>query len=96
MSKPLIVEVTQVAYHRNGISGVPFHAVLFVARVEGLTPGERRERFLASVFDEPGAVSLISLDRIATEGVTFGPNSWRGDQFEPELRAAISQFEETR
>lgn len=80
------LKIDEVAYHRNGVCGNGFHAVLFRFKPDG----ERREKsFLATVFDEPGNCAVISLDRISVYGVEFGPNSWRGDWFEDELRAAI-------
>lgn len=91
-TKPLIRRIEQVAYHRNGVSGLGFHAIIFIARgpaIDSLSD----ERFLASVFKAKGAVSVISLDRTENNGVTFGDNSWRGDDFEPELRAAVAAYE---
>lgn len=90
MSTKIIGRIDQVAYHRNGISGAPFYAVLFTGSSTDLP---KPERFLASVFEEPGAVSVISLSRIEESGVTFGENSYRGDAYEPELRAAIAAYE---
>lgn len=78
------LKIQQIAYHRNGSMGLGFHAVLFTVK------GKPREKFLASVFEEPNAVSIIRLDLIEQHGVTFGENSWRCEHYEDELRAAIA------
>lgn len=84
-----MVEIQEVAYHRNGVCGVGFYAVRFLFQPDGCTA---KENFLAIVFDSPGECAVIGLDRIATQGVAFARgNSWRGDHFEGELREAIAK-----
>lgn len=87
------LQIEQVEYHRNGIGGESFFAVLFRDADEGGT------RKLAISFrddpkDEYGwsapRVAVIDLERIAEHGVTFGPNSWRGDRYAGEIRKAIA------
>ncbi len=95
----LVKAVQEVAFHRNGVGGNGFYAVLFTSDIEAVTdtrwgnplsPGKPGARFLATVFDEPGSCAVICLDLIESVGVKFaGGNSWRGDQYEPELREAI-------
>jgi hypothetical protein len=97
--------VEQVSWHRNGVAGVGFYAVLFRVDVDAVTPAEAAKwlikssdaevgaLFLGIVFDEPGYCAVINLDRVNEDGVTFGSNSWRGDRYEPELRAAIKGME---
>ncbi len=87
--KRLIERIIEIDYHRNGISGAPFHAVRFTHIDDA---GERRY-LLATVFEEKGAVAVLATDRLLEQGVAFGVNSWRGDQFEPELRKAIEAHE---
>jgi hypothetical protein len=81
------IKVSEIEYHRNGISGEGFYAVRFTSRVcdESLD-------FLATVFDRPGCVSVICLDYIADHGVGVG-NKWRGDEFAPAIRKAIKARE---
>jgi len=116
-----VTRVIQVAFHRNGIGGYGFHAVLFDTTNEecptcgkpwgwtdglGVTSCENRHagppvkkaaRMLGVVFDEPGHVSVFDVDKLVDPaiGVAFGDgtdgNSWRGDRFESELRAAIKR-----
>lgn len=73
--------IEQIAHHRNGISGAPFHVVIFHERDVG--------RMLGIVFDEDRQVAVLQLDRLTAGDIAFGSNSWRGDEFEPILRSAI-------
>ena len=77
-----VVRLQQVAYHRNGISGAPFHAVLFVDPSQG--------PMLGVVFDQPHHVAVFQLDKLSRGDITFGSNSWRGDHYEPQLRKMIA------
>jgi hypothetical protein len=77
------MHLKELSWHRNGIAGVGFHAVLFRHDDYG--------NMLAIVFDEPGHVAVLCLDQIET--VEFGKNSWRGDQFEAWLREQIATQE---
>jgi len=84
------MKIQKVAYHRNGISGVPFHVVLF----ENLEMGGRLRHFVATVFPEPGAVSVLDIDETKSGNIEFANgNSWRGDYFETKLRHAIHDWE---
>jgi hypothetical protein len=76
------IEIKELEYHRNGICGTPFHAVLFY---------HNGRKFLATVFEQPGNVAVICLDRVKEHGVRFAYNSWRGDYYEGALRSAIKE-----
>jgi hypothetical protein len=78
-------KVREIAFHRNGVCGAGFYAVRFT----GAGDVAGRE-FVATVFDTPGHCAVLAIDR-PQDGVAFGANSWRGDNFEPELRAAIAK-----
>lgn len=78
-----ISQVHQVEYHRNGVSGVPFHAVLFRSTQD--------EELMGIVFPEIGHCAVLCPGNLDAFGVTFGANSFRGDVFEAELRAAIAE-----
>ena len=80
------IRIDHIAHHRNGVSGAPFHAVLFRDPDEG--------RMLGVVFDAPHHVAVFQLDKLALGNVAFGVNSWRGDRYEAALRAAIARLEE--
>lgn len=79
-------ELIELSYHRNGVCGLGFHAVLFTDRVDD---SEERDTFLATVFDAAGACAVVSLSRVGKHGVAFGCNSWRGDRYEGWLRKQI-------
>ncbi len=73
--------IENIQYHRNGISGAPFHVILFRDPDEG--------RMLGIVFDQAYHVAVFNLDKLAVGNIAFGVNSWRGDRYEPTLRRAI-------
>jgi hypothetical protein len=101
------IEVEAVSHHRNGVGGEPF----YVVRFEDHTKGESRDRKIGVVFDyipntyraaEPGLfpdppfnprVAVLSLDRLPD--ISFGINSWRGDNYADMLYQAIDEWEET-
>ncbi len=76
--------IIDIAYHRNGICGAPFHAIIFRDPEAG--------RMLGIVFDEPHHVAVFNLDSLAVGSIAFCLNSWRGDRYEPTLRNAITSF----
>lgn len=101
--KKLVNSIQEVAYHRNGVCGEGFYAIRFTADIEDLDPklvelfgneqpgaGQKDANWLAILFDGEGQCAVTCLDLIAACGVKFaGGNSWRGDNYEPELREAI-------
>jgi hypothetical protein len=93
--KRRIAKVVQVAYHRNGVGGEGFHAVVFEIVPElssrYYTRSKARQTLVASVFEGRGQVAIFNVAKLSdpTIGVAFGENAWRGDLYEKELRAAI-------
>ncbi len=79
------LHIEQVQTHRNGICGAPFHVLVFRDPNEG--------RMLGIVFDEKYHVAVFNLDKLALGNITFGENSYRGDQYEPYLRVAVAKHE---
>ncbi len=77
-----MLKIEQVEYHRNGICGEGFHAILFK---------DGSESMLAIVFDGAGQCAVVSRDKLPDVGVAFGENSYRGDHYEDSLRAAIRE-----
>lgn len=78
-----------LAYNRNGVRGCGFYVVLFDWR-----DGCQVRRMVASVFPERGALSVFDRDELNKGNIDFAMgNSWRGDDFEPELRAIIARHE---
>lgn len=76
--------IIDIARHRNGIGGAPFDVVLFA------DTGDRTGRKLAILFEPRGFCAVLDLDKLAEGDIAFGSNSWRGDDYEPLLRSAIS------
>ena len=85
--------VYKVAFHRNGICGAPFHVVLFES---GGHLKKDRIRMVGMVFDDPGYCAVLDVTLMEVGTIEFMENSWRGDDFEPELRAAIAEYEDGR
>lgn len=75
------ITLEQIARHRNGVSGAPFHITLFRDEAERL--------MLGIVFDEPTYVAVLDLQEAAAGNIAFGSNSWRGDRYESSLREAV-------
>jgi hypothetical protein len=70
------------AHHRNGVAGAGFDVMLFkVLRERGAK--------VAILFDDPGYCAVLDVTLLAAGDIAFGSNSWRGDDFEPDLRRAV-------
>lgn len=85
--------IHEIAYHRNGVGGVGFHVVKFTCPEAG--------EMVAILFElaDPdhsevqwnGHCAVLNRDLLADGIIAFGENSWRGDQYEAELREAIAK-----
>ena len=89
------VKVEEVDYHRNGIGGEGFHIVKFQSRDEG---DEEFQDMVGIVFEEAMTTAVFNRRLLGEGEIRFMHNSFRGDVFDPHLRAAIEQksVEETR
>lgn len=77
----------KVDYHRNGVAGEGFHVATFDMR-----EGNERHKMVGILFGESGQCAVLDIDMLSANNIEFAQgNSWRGDYFEPELRAAIKQ-----
>jgi hypothetical protein len=76
--------IIDIAHHRNGICGAPFDVVLFKDR------GREGSRKIGILFDEQYHCAVLDVAKLAAGDIAFGSNSWRGDNYEPQLRAAIA------
>jgi hypothetical protein len=81
------ISILNIDYHRNGISGAPFHAIVFRDLSDG--PGAK----IGIAFDAPYHTAVLDIGKLADCDVEFGSNSYRGDQYEPALRKAITQHQ---
>lgn len=84
-SDPIVVD--EIAHHRNGVGGSSFYVVLF---------RDGRLNLVASVFEERGSVCVFDRDLLGAGVIEFGFNSFRGDVYEDELRAACAACEGRR
>ena len=91
------IDVLEIAYHRNGVGGYPFHVVYFRDK-------EMDRVFLATVFfehDDEGneklgfnpRVAIIDPELAAKGIIALGENSWRGDTYAYALAEAIKEGE---
>jgi hypothetical protein len=75
--------IIDIAHHRNGICGSPFHVVLFQDH------GDEGSRKVGIVFESTSHVAVLDVSKLAEGDIAFASNSWRGDMYEPHLRKAI-------
>jgi hypothetical protein len=81
--KPLNIRIQDWDYHRNGISGAPFHVFLFD------DVDDENTRKLGVLFEQPHHCAVLDVTKLSAGIIGFGFNSYRGDHFESSLRAAI-------
>lgn len=85
MSRNVNVKIVSASYHRNGIGGEGFYAILFDDADEG--------RMVASLFDEPGYCAVYKVEELSKGNIAFAQgNSWRGDVFEQKLRPLLKEW----
>lgn len=88
MSDEIKVTIVQASWHRNGISGIGFYAILFDDAEQG--------RMIASLFDEAGYCAVYKVDELAKGNTLFARgNSWRGDRYADALRPALEKYLES-
>ncbi len=82
------LKIVNASYHRNGICGMGFYAILFKDLEE-----DKKDLMVASLFDESGYCSVYSVKELVKENIAFANgNSFRGDRFEGELRPLLKKF----
>lgn len=80
---PTRLQIIDLAYHRNGVAGRPFK----VALVDDANLGDVK---LVIMFEEEGYTAVLSVDKLhEDEDISFGTNSWRGDEYETALRSEM-------
>ena len=77
------LKIIAIAHHRNGICGAPLDVVLFE------DTGPEGGRKVAILFEGDSFCAVLDVAKLAAGDIEFGSNSWRGDKFEPGLRAAV-------
>ncbi len=74
--------ILDIAHHRNGVCGAPFEVVLFK------DSGREGSRKVGIIFDAPYHCAVLNVAKLAAGDIAFGSNSFRGDNYEPDLRKA--------
>lgn len=95
------LSIQQVAGHRNGVSGMPFHIIKF----RDVSPDEPKRNMVGILFnyDEIEEArkkkdwtnpycAVFDLDLLSEGNITFGENSFRGDHYADALFDAVTQF----
>jgi hypothetical protein len=80
-----MIRIGEIARHRDGISGEPFYVVKFTAG---------RDAMLGIIFDAPHHVAVFDRRLLSDGNIAFGSNSFRAEEYERPLRAAIEQWEQ--
>lgn len=79
------IKIIDCSFHRNGVGGVGFYAVLFDDPEQG--------RMIASLFDKSGYCAIYKVEELSQNNVQFANgNSWRGDVYEEKLRPLVKAF----
>ena len=73
------LQILDLAYHRNGVGGMPFQ----VALVDDANSGDVK---LVVMFEQEGYTAVLSVDKLHEDEDISVSNSWRGDQYEAALR----------
>lgn len=77
------LQIIDLDFHRNGVAGQPFK----VALVDDANEGDVK---LVIMFEEEGYTAVLSVDKLhEDEDISFGTNSWRGDEYEVALRSEM-------
>lgn len=77
------LQIIDLDLHRNGVAGKPFK----VALVDDANEGDVK---LVIMFEEEGYTAVLSVDKLhEDEDISFGSNSWRGDEYEIALRSEM-------
>jgi hypothetical protein len=80
------LKIIGIAHHRNGVAGAPFDVVLFKDR------GRQGSRKVAILFPEEDHCAVLDVAKLAAGDIAFGSNSWRGDEYQPDLMDAVTAF----
>lgn len=73
------LQILDLAYHRNGVGGMPFQ----VALVDDANSGDVK---LVIMFEQEGYTAVLSVDKLHEDEDISVSNAWRGDQYEEALR----------
>jgi len=83
----MTIEIRDVAYHRNGVAGLPFYVVLFNDTDEGMF------NQVATIDEDGEDCRVINAGLITNSGhigQQIGMNTWRGDRYLSQIRDAMA------
>lgn len=86
-----MIKIINAQYHRNGVGGEPFYAILFTD-TELPRAGHT---MIASYFKDcelNGFISVFSIPKLYDGNVKFGQNSWRGDRYATLLKPLLKEY----
>jgi hypothetical protein len=83
---PVRIRIIDLAYHRNGICGAPFHVVLFD------DVDDENTRKVGILFEQPYHCAVLDVAKLTAGNIAFGVNSYRGDRFEESLRSSLKSL----
>jgi len=79
------ITIKAASWHRNGISGQGFYAILFDDSEHG--------PMVASLFDDPTYCAVYSIAELNKGNVEFANgNSWRGDVYADAINEKLQAF----
>jgi len=80
------LKILKASFHRNGVAGIGFYAIIF-------KDIEEKRIMIASLFDESGYCAVYDIDELQKHNIEFANgNSWRGDDYESELKPLLKKF----
>ena len=84
----MTIEIRDVAYHRNGVAGLPFYVVLFNDTDAGMF------NQLATIDEDGKDCRVINAGLVVTasEIGTRHMNTWRGDRYLSQIRDAMASI----
>ena len=97
-----VIEIEEVAYHRNGVCGEGFHLVKFIDSVEGpmlgvlFAPDYDEEGESVGLRGSNGRCAIMQRDKLNDGVIAFLENSWRGDHWEDVLRDACKDWSDAK
>jgi hypothetical protein len=89
------IKPIKVAYHRNGVGGIPFHCVIFDKEEDGKTDRMLAVRFPddEGSFSQEPRIAIFDVALLYESVIEFGENSFRGDHFVCDIDQAIEEYE---
>jgi len=82
--------IEKIAYHRNGVCGEPFKAVIFQDDGKRMVAVRFEDDPKDGGFSAPRC-AVFDLDLLAQGVIEFGVNSWRGDHYADELDKSLEE-----